>query len=88
MKRYANTIIETGIGTYEEMAEHPEGNWIKYEDVKTALALLNSHAALVEALEKAQAVIGDLVRYGNASDDETEAYENIKQALTLAKEGA
>lgn len=49
MKRYANTIIETGIGTYEEMAEHPEGNWVKYEDVKKALALLNRAADCLQS---------------------------------------
>lgn len=46
---------------------------------------VNTHAALLEALEKAQAVIGDLVRYGNASDDETDAYSAIKLAIAKAE---
>ena len=43
--------------------------------------LKQQNKELVEALEKAQAVIGDLVRYGNASDDETEAYSVIKLVI-------
>lgn len=47
--------------------------------------LKQQNKELVEALEKAQAVIGDLVRYGNASDDETEAYSVIKLAINKAE---
>ena len=54
--------------------------------IDTANARLIAAAPeLLEALIQAQAVIGDLVRYGGASLDEIEAYSVIKAAIAKAE---
>lgn len=57
---------------------------VVYDDKHTALVA--AAPLMLEALIKAQAVIGDIARYGNASDDETEAYEQIKRAIQEAEQ--
>lgn len=46
MKRYSHTIVDTGIGTFEEMAEHPEGDWVKYEDTHAEISALRDSLRL------------------------------------------
>ena len=52
---------------------------------------VNSHEAMLEALEQAQAAMGNIVRdYPSDNDDYDEfleAYETVKQAIAKSKGG-